>query len=381
MENRSLLSISLPFVAGIACGALCFANTWGYSVSATTEIPQLFLLATIMCLIVLACSKRYDKWVIPLMLFTLGVFCYSSRCPVAVGHDTGSAGLGVSVIADRDRLSLTGQVNAIINAIPFEDGRTAPLLRALMTGDRSGLDRETVSAFRRSGASHLLVLSGLHLGIIAMFIRYLLLVLGNSRPAEIVRAVLLVSFCLAYTIACGASPSLVRAFLFILLGQIAALAPGRRSTPADRLCIAATVQLTFDPDAIGTVAFQLSYLAMLGIVFISPQLEAWYPSASEKANNRRWLNTVLKYDPMRRIWKGAAVAISCQITTAPVVLLRFGYFPQYFLLTNLLAMPVCELLLPLALLTLLLGSPAPLVWITNKTATLLMAVLSIISEL
>ena len=365
MENRRLLFISLPFVAGIACGALCFAKTLGYSVSATTEIPQLFLCAAISCLIVLACSKRYDKWVIPLMLFALGVFCYSSRCPIAVGHDV---------------ILITEKVGGFINAIPFEDGRTAPLLRALMTGDRSGLDRETVSAFRRSGASHLLALSGLHLGIIAMFIRYLLLVLGNSRPAEIVRAALLVGFCLAYTIACGASPSLVRAFLFILLGQIAALSPGRRSSPADRLCIAATVQLAFDPGAIGTVAFQLSYLAMLGIVSIAPRLDAWYPSVSGKSNNR-WLGTALELDPMRRIWKGAAVAISCQITTAPVVLLRFGYFPQYFLLTNLLAMPICELLLPLALLTLLLGSPAPLVWITNKTATLLMAVLSIISEL
>ena len=355
MENRRLLSISLPFVAGISCGALCFAKTCSYSVSVTTEIPQLFLWAAILCLVVLACSKRHDKWVIPLMLFALGVFCYSSRCPIAVGHD----------------IHLTRRINGFIDSIPFEDGRTGPLLRALMTGDRSGLDRETVIAFRRSGASHLLALSGLHLGIIAMFVRYLLLILGNSRPAEIVRAVLLISFCLAYTIACGASPSLVRALLFIILQQLAALSPGRRSSPADRLCIAGTIQLAFDPGAITSAAFQLSYLAMLGIVFIAPRLEAWYPSTRLSA----------RIDPLHRIWKGAAVAIACQITTAPVVLLRFGYFPQYFLLTNLLAMPVCEVLLPLALLTLLLGCPSPLVCITNKTATLLMAVLSTIANL
>ena len=360
MENRRLLFISLPFVAGVACGALCFAKTCSYSVSVTTEIPQLFLWAAILCLVVLACSKRHDKWVIPIMLFALGVFCYSSRCPIAVGHDAESARHGVSVIVGR-----------FIDSIPFEDGRTAPLLRALMTGDRSGLDRETVIAFGRSGASHLLALSGLHLGIIAWFIRCLLMILGNSRPAEIVRAALLVSFCLAYTIACGASPSLVRALLFIVLQQVAALSPGRRSSPADRLCLAATLQLSFDPGAISSIAFQLSYLAMLGIVFIAPRLEAWYPSTRLSA----------RIDPLRRIWKGAAVAIACQLTTAPLVYLRFGNFPQYFLLTNLLAIPVCELLLPLAILTLLLGSPAPLVWITNKTATLLMAVLSVISNM
>ncbi|MBO4466196.1 MAG: ComEC/Rec2 family competence protein [Bacteroidales bacterium] len=342
MENRRLLSISLPFVAGVACGAL--------------YTSQLSLFVVVFCLGALTLTKKYDKWVIPLMLFALGLFCYSSRCPIGVGQN-------VNVIAER--------VRGLIDSIPFEDGRTGPLLRALMTGDRSGLDRETVSAFRRSGASHLLALSGLHLGIIALFIRYLLMILGNSRPAEIVRAVLLVSFCLAYTIACGASPSLVRALLFIILQQLAALSPGRRCLPADRLCIAGTIQLALDPGAISSVAFQLSYLAMLGIVFIVPRLEAWYPSTRLSA----------RIDPLRRIWKGAAVAIACQVTTAPVALLRFGYFPQYFLLTNLLAMPVCGVLLPLALLTLLLGCPPPLVWITDKTATLLLYVLEIIAAL
>ena len=342
MENRRLLSISLPFVAGVACGAL--------------YTSQLSLFVVVFCLGALTLTKKYDKWVIPLMLFALGLFCYSSRCPIGVGQN-------VNVIAER--------VRGLIDSIPFEDGRTGPLLRALMTGDRSGLDRETVSAFRRSGASHLLALSGLHLGIIALFIRYLLMILGNSRPAEIVRAVLLVSFCLAYTIACGASPSLVRALLFIILQQLAALSPGRRCLPADRLCIAGTIQLALDPGAISSVAFQLSYLAMLGIVFIVPRLEAWYPSTRLSA----------RIDPLRRIWKGAAVAIACQVTTAPVALLRFGYFPQYFLLTNLLAMPVCGVLLPLALLTLLLGCPPPFVWITDKTATLLLYVLEIIAAL
>ena len=308
----------------------------------------------VFCLSAITLSKKYDKWIIPIMLFALGLFCYSGRCPISVGND-----------------AFILRFNDVFDRIPFEDERTGPLLRALMTGDRSGLDRETVSAFRRSGASHLLALSGLHLGIIAMFVRYLLLILGNSRPAEIVRAVLLVGFCLAYTIACGASPSLVRALLFIVLQQVAALCPGRRSSPADRLCLAATIQLSFDPGAITSVAFQLSYLAMIGIVFIAPRLEAWYPSTLMSA----------RIDPFRRIWKGASVAIACQLTTAPVVFLRFGNFPQYFLLTNMLAMPVCELLLPLALLTLLLGSPAPLIWITNKTATLLMAVLSVISNM
>ena len=316
------------------------------------------------------------------MLFALGVFCYSSRvadllavtpgstgglrCPIGVGHD------GSGVIAGCDRLScLMDRLRALIDGAGFADERTAPLLRALMTGDRSGLDWQTVSAFRLSGASHLLALSGLHMGVIALFVRRVLMVLGNSRPAEIVRSVLLVGFCLTYTIACGASPSLVRAFLFILLGQIAALSPNRRSPLSDRLCIAATIQLAFDPLAIGSIAFQLSYLAMIGIVFIAPRLEAWYPSTRLSE----------RIDPFRWIWKAASLAISCQLTTAPLVWLRFGNFPHYFLLTNLLAMPVCELLLPLAIMTLALGSPAFMVRATDYLSGLLLEILQIISGL
>ena len=308
------------------------------------------------------------------MLFALGMFCYCSRAADlwVSPHWGWPAGL-------MDRL------RGVIDGAGFADERTAPLLRALMTGDRSGLDRQTVSAFRLSGASHLLALSGLHMGVIAVFVRRVLMVLGKSRPAEIVRSVLLVSFCLAYTIACGASPSLVRALIFVVLGQVAALSPGRRSVLSDRLCIAATVQLALDPMAISSVAFQLSYLAMIGIVSIAPRLEAWYPAAPAEGHSGQGrpsiVRILLRLDPFRRIWKAASLAISCQLTTAPLVWLRFGNFPHYFLLTNLLAMPVCELLLPVAILTLVLGSPAFMVRATDFLSGLLLEILQIISGL
>ena len=110
---------------------------------------------------------------------------------------------------------------------------------------------------------------------------------------------------------------------------------------------------------------------MIGIVFIAPRLEAWYPSTRLSE----------RIDPFRRIWKAASLAISCQLTTAPMVWLRFGDFPHYFLLTNLLAMPVCELLLPVAIITLALGSPAFMVRATDYLSGLLLEILQIISGL
>ncbi len=366
MENRLPLRTSLPFVAGVACGAILAGPgslpSWP---APTGHLSLAALILAALCLALLVRSRRSERVLIPLMLLAVGLFCYCARA---------------ADIYQPPRLSRLGflatRLGRLIDEAGFGDPRSAALLRALMTGERSGLDRETVSAFRLSGASHLLALSGLHMGIIAALIRGLLSILGRSRAAELARAAMLVGFCLVYTLACGASPSLVRALLFILLGQAAALSPGRRSSPADRLCIAATVQLALDPLSIDSLAFQLSYLAMIGVVFIAPRLEAWYPAVPDVHGA-----LILRLDPARYIWKAAAIAISCQLTTAPLVWLRFGSFPHYFLLTNLLAMPVCELLLPLAILTLALGSPALLVRATDRLAGLLLAILDIISGL
>ena len=357
MENHLPLRISLPFVGGIALAAALPAPAVPMAVAA--------LVGVIACMLGLVAGRRADKPLITAMLFFLGVFCFASRTADILGGGSVLEGLVPHF------RPLSEWLGRVIDQAGFDCAKTAPLLRALMTGDRSGLDRGIVAAFRSSGASHLLALSGLHLGIVAMCVRFLLMLLGKSRLAGIVRSTLLVLFCLVYTLACGASPSLVRAFLFVVLGQIAAHSPHRRSTPADRLCIAATVQLSFDPRAIGSLAFQLSYLAMIGIVFVAPRLEAWYPSTALS----------YRFDPIRAIWKAMALALSCQLTTAPLVWLRFGSLPHYFLLTNLLAMPVCELLLPVAILTLLLGSPSLLVSLTDRLAGILIRILTIISGL
>lgn len=357
MENHLPIRISIPFVAGVALAA------WLTSVGmASVTLSIAALTVVVLSLTSLVAGRCLDRILLPLMLFALGFFCFCSRETDMWEKPDGMASyLHV----------LTDWISRSIDGAGFAHEDTGPLLRALLTGDRSGLDRGTVAAFRSSGASHLLALSGLHLGVIAVLVGALLSVLGNSRPARIVRSVLLVLFCAAYTLACGASPSLVRALLFIILQQFAAHCPGRRSTPSDRLCIAATFQLALAPGSITSIAFQLSYLAMLGITVIAPRLQDWYPTTALS----------YRFDPFFAIWKAASLAISCQITTAPLVRLRFGSLPQYFLLTNLFAMPVCEALLPVAILTLLLGSPTLLVRLTDWLATLLMQILEIIAAL
>ncbi|MCR5352228.1 MAG: ComEC/Rec2 family competence protein [Bacteroidales bacterium] len=239
--------------------------------------------------------------------------------------------------------ALTDLLQAI-DAISFPHADTAALLKALLAGRREGLDAATLEAFRAAGASHILALSGLHLGILYTLLRGALAGLGQGRTAQVLRSILSTGAAGFFLLMTGAAPSLVRAFLFICLGEAARLLPGRSRQGAGIFCAALIIQLTVRPDVVGSLGFQLSYLALLGIVTVFPRLDAWYPSGRRP-------------DPVRRIWSAMALTLSCQLFTAPLAYLHFHTFPHYFLLTNLGALPLTEAFLLCALPTLAPGCP------------------------
>ena len=265
------------------------------------------------------------------------------------------------------------RTDAVIRGIPFPHGSTNELLRALLTGQRNGLARETVAAFRNAGASHILALSGLHLGIIYLLLSKLLVILGNGRIASVIRSILIVVASAFYAFMTGAAPAIVRALLFITINEIMRHSPARRKSPLAVWCCALIVQLVISPWVIRSVGFQLSYLAMLGIFLVFPWLDGFYPK-----DGRGW-------NPVRWVWSSMALSLSCQLFTAPLVWLRFHTFPKYFLLTNLLALPLTSLLMfaavPLLLLSLFGLSPAWLVNITDSLAELLQGCLNIIASM
>ena len=229
-----------------------------------------------------------------------------------------------------------------IDTLPFRDDGSAPLLKAFLAGDRSGLPRETVSTFRKAGASHLLALSGLHMGILYMVFDRLSRPMGRYPAVRRVRYGVLITASAFFTLMTGASPSMVRAFLFILTGETAGLL-GREKKLGRTLCTALMLQLAITPQAITSVGFQLSYLALAGIVLLFPVMDNWYPSGGRPSI-------------LRRIWTMASMAISCQVFTAPLTLYLFGSFPQHFLLTNLLAIPITTCLIAVALAVLLFSA-------------------------
>ena len=270
---------------------------------------------------------------------------------------------------------LGGAADALQEAIAaagFPGPHSGAIVTALLTGRRGGLPKETVAAFRRSGASHILALSGLHLGVIYLFIKRLLAPLGNSQPARIAKAIVTVSLSAIYTLTTGAGPSIVRAFLYIAIGELTRLKSTRRPTPAGTFSIALTLQLAVRPDLISSAGFQLSYLAMLGITLLFPVLRDWYPAGG-------------KLNPLRRIWTASALCISCQLFTAPAAWWHFRTLPRYFLLSNLIGLPLAEAIIVTAVASLLLQAaglcPPLLVKACGKLTNLLEFCLKTISEM
>lgn len=366
-DSGVIAGIGIPFAAGVAAGA--------YLAAISPHIPILipFSMAVLLPLTstftYLETDSRRPRRVAFALLFLLtGVFCsinssISSGIHIPEGPITRLASYGGV------------RLRCLIDSIPYPSDTTGPLVKALLTGDRSELGKDVKEIFRTSGASHILALSGLHMGILYLILSKLTTPLGNSPLARKTRYILIICAAGFYTLMTGATPSIIRAFLFITIGETARLT-GRSRFTIGTLIFALTVQLAMSPEVITSLGFQLSYLAIAGIAVIYPTLEKIYP----KAEGLRG-----RIDPMRKIWEGAALSISCQAFTAPLVWYRFHTFPKYFIITNLTALPLTSAVMVLSVTTIALSGlgicPEPLILLDDKAVQLLISCLWIISSL
>ncbi len=353
-------AVSIPFALGIATGGFLishFSLQQGL-IAAAAAMP--FCAAAVVS--IPFCRGNSSIPATSSAFLFLGLFC-------SLSYWLRSGGTGETFIASTAGNCLQ-RLNSIISGIPFQKDVTAALVRALLTGDRSGLPSEVTAAFRDSGASHILALSGLHLGVIYLIVNRFLSIFGNGPTAERTRSVLLVSLAGFYTAMTGAGPSIVRAFLFIVLNEAGKLSPERERRPVCTLLAALTVQLALNPSVISSLGFQLSYLAMTGIVTVFPHMAGWFPDDGRSL-------------VMRKIWESTALTVSCQLFTAPLVWIRFGTFPKYFLLTNLLALPLTSAVMFFSVAVICLSGmgvcPGVMVKVTEGLVQVLVSVLDCIS--
>lgn len=218
-------------------------------------------------------------------------------------------------------------------------GKELAVASALILGYKDSIDAQLKSAYSSAGAMHVLAVSGLHVGVIFLIFSQLLSFFEKFKYGKIIKGILLILILWSYAILTGLSPSVMRAatmFTFI----VAAKMTNRNSSFFNTLAASALTLLIYNPLLIMEVGFQLSYMAVIGIVIIQPWVNNWI-------NFRLWLP--------RKIWEITAVSIAAQIATFPLGLLYFHQFPNYFMLSNLIVIPLAIGILYLGIITLSLS--------------------------
>ncbi|RUA28525.1 MAG: hypothetical protein DSY77_15930 [Bacteroidetes bacterium] len=211
----------------------------------------------------------------------------------------------------------------------LQNDQSLAIAKALTLGIKDELDNDLRNAYASAGAMHVLAVSGLHVGIIFLIVSTLLKRWRNRKRGRIFFAIINISVLWAYAFITGLSPSVQRAammFSFIILAQ----AMKRQTNIYNTLAASAFVLLSFDPFLLFSVGFQLSYLAVLGIVFFQPKLYGLLQ---------------FKFVIWDKIWAITCVSIAAQLATAPLGLLYFHQFPTYFFLSNLVVIPAAFLIL------------------------------------
>ncbi len=209
------------------------------------------------------------------------------------------------------------------------DARELGVISALVLGKRDFVDEDIRKAFADAGTVHILAVSGLHVGIIYLFISFILGKTFRGRRMRFVRLVLGLLVLWVYAGITGFSPSVLRAatmFSFIAFGKEFS----RFGSIYNMLAASAIVLLLVNPFLLVQVGFQLSYLAVLGIVIIHPMV---YPIFVAPW---LWLD---------KVWSLLVVSFAAQLATFPLTVHYFHQFPNYFLLSNLLVIPLATILL------------------------------------
>ncbi len=234
-------------------------------------------------------------------------------------------------ISDQSRKNLL----QIYRSFHFEGDEFA-VLAALTLGFTDALQPDLRDSYSATGAMHILSVSGLHVGIVYVVIAFLLGFLQKTRGRRLLRIVLILLFLWTYAFLTGLSPSVIRStlmFTFVAIGT----SLDRKSHIYNTIFMSAFFMLLYNPNYLFDVGFQLSYAAVLSIVFFQRPLSGLITVQNKPL---RWLRDLI------------AVSVAAQLGTMAFTLYYFHQFPNYFLLTNVIAIPLSTIVIYLAMVLL-----------------------------
>ena len=223
------------------------------------------------------------------------------------------------------------------------DNSQSAILTAFVTGSKESIGKSTKETFRSSGAAHLLALSGLHVGILFMILNRITALFSLTLAARRMRVLVVVGCTAAFLTITGFIPSLARAIIMAAICSIAKVW-GYRIARAETLVITAFLLICYNPQVVASIGFQLSFAAMAGIMLIMPTLSESLKRVMERWRRRGMASRTISWCA-ERIAAPLLLTISCQITTLPLCLYYFQSFSNYYLITNLIAIPVVAITL------------------------------------
>ncbi len=241
-------------------------------------------------------------------------------------------------------LDCRDQIVGMYRSLGFKGDELA-VLSALTVGDKEELSDDIIETYSVSGASHVLALSGLHIGFLYALFWFVFSPLWKRwNRLKFVLLLFIVCFLWAFAFLTGLSPSVVRSVTMFSLLALSNLQPEKPQS-LNTLAATAFLMLLIKPLWLFDVGFQLSFLAVTAILVIQPRLyHIW------QVRNRF----------LRYAWGIVTVSVAAQIGTAPLVIFYFSRFSTHFLLTNLWVIPMVSLIMYAAVFLLVLTPFAPL---------------------
>ncbi|MBF7092280.1 ComEC family competence protein [Flavobacterium sp. ALJ2] len=239
---------------------------------------------------------------------------------------------------------------------------------ALILGQQQDISPEIIKDYQYAGVTHILSVSGLHVGYILIFITYTLKPIPNTKRGSLIKLITIIVSLFAFAVISGFSPSVLRSvvmFSFVAIGIHL-----RRSTNIyHTLLVSILFLLLFEPAFIFDVGFQLSYLALYFIIWFQPILKKlWHP----------------KHKFTIAIWNALTVSFAAQIGTLPICLYYFHQFPGLFFVANIVIIPFLSVIMILGIIVMILAAfdstPLLLVQLLEKSIFYLNKIINIIAS-
>jgi competence protein ComEC len=202
------------------------------------------------------------------------------------------------------------------------------LAEALLIGYKDDLDKNLVQSYTNTGVVHIIAISGMHIALVYWVLAFLCKPLKRLKYTKWLIAVIIIAGLWLFSLLAGGQPSVLRSavmFTCIVLAENLS----RKTFTYNTLALSAFVLLCINPYWLWDVGFQLSYAAVLSILIFFKPIYNWF---------------YIKNKALDFIWKLNAVSIAAQLLTTPFSIYHFHQFPNFFLLTNFIAVPLSSII-------------------------------------